>query len=202
MVYRPWGVYHTHRGEGPGCQWERRCKLPHTPMTVTTTGLIRLDIGISSLLDTIRDPFCLVCLRLSPLPSYFEGISLIIPSSGNVGLSRGYPGVNTSLAGQFGTVSKLVLCAMMVRGRHRELPYEIDRAVSRRSPCLFSFGILPRYKILANQRHYRLFCPGSAIQWMSRDEMNRCLCVEGLHDSVVVRGATALIGIFKSCVLN
>ena len=55
---------------------------------------------------------------------------LTVPFSGNVGLSRGYPGVNTSLAGEFGIVSKLVLCAMMIRGRHRELPYEIDRAVS------------------------------------------------------------------------
>ncbi|RJE17260.1 Potassium, partial [Aspergillus sclerotialis] len=52
----------------------------------------------------------------------------IVSAYGNVGLSRGYPGVNTSLAGEFGTVSKLVVCAMMIRGRHRELPYEIDRA--------------------------------------------------------------------------
>ena len=56
---------------------------------------------------------------------------LTFSCSGNVGLSRGYPGVSTSLAGKFGIVSKLVLCAMMIRGRHRELPYEIDRAVSR-----------------------------------------------------------------------
>ena len=49
--------------------------------------------------------------------------------SGNVGLSLGYPDVATSLSGLFGTFSKLVICAMMIRGRHRGLPYALDRAV-------------------------------------------------------------------------
>jgi Trk-type K+ transport system membrane component len=35
----------------------------------------------------------------------------------------------TSLCGQFTTFSKLVICAMMIRGRHRGLPYAVDRAV-------------------------------------------------------------------------
>ncbi|KAK4093648.1 hypothetical protein Purlil1_1982 [Purpureocillium lilacinum] len=48
---------------------------------------------------------------------------------GNVGLSLGYPDVATSLSGLFGTFSKLVVCAMMIRGRHRGLPYALDRAV-------------------------------------------------------------------------
>ncbi|OAQ77176.1 trk family potassium uptake protein [Purpureocillium lilacinum] len=48
---------------------------------------------------------------------------------GNVGLSLGYPDVATSLSGLFGTFSKLVICAMMIRGRHRGLPYALDRAV-------------------------------------------------------------------------
>lgn len=50
-------------------------------------------------------------------------------SSGNVGLSLGYPTVSTSLSGQFTTFSKLVICAMMIRGRHRSLPYQLDRAI-------------------------------------------------------------------------
>ena len=49
--------------------------------------------------------------------------------SGNVGLSLGYPDVATSLSGLFGTFSKLVICAMMIRGRHRGMPYRLDRAV-------------------------------------------------------------------------
>ena len=35
----------------------------------------------------------------------------------------------TSLCGQFTTISKVVVCAMMIRGRHRGLPYAVDRAV-------------------------------------------------------------------------
>lgn len=49
--------------------------------------------------------------------------------SANVGLSLGYPTVNTSLCGQFTVFSKLVICAMMIRGRHRGLPYQLDRAI-------------------------------------------------------------------------
>jgi len=46
-----------------------------------------------------------------------------------VGLSLGHPTVMTSLCGQFATFSKAVICAMMIRGRHRGLPYAVDRAV-------------------------------------------------------------------------
>ena len=46
-----------------------------------------------------------------------------------MGLSLGYPTVNTSLSGKFTTFSKIVICAMMIRGRHRMLPYQLDRAI-------------------------------------------------------------------------
>ncbi|CAI0645139.1 unnamed protein product [Colletotrichum noveboracense] len=49
--------------------------------------------------------------------------------SGNVGLSLGHPSVMTSLSGEFTTFSKLVVCAMMIRGRHRGLPYALDKAI-------------------------------------------------------------------------
>ncbi|KAG9258890.1 high-affinity potassium transporter [Emericellopsis atlantica] len=48
---------------------------------------------------------------------------------GNVGLSLGYPTVMTSLSGMFGVFGKLVICAMMIRGRHRGLPYSLDHAI-------------------------------------------------------------------------
>lgn len=35
----------------------------------------------------------------------------------------------TSLSGEFTTFSKLVVCAMMIRGRHRGLPYALDKAI-------------------------------------------------------------------------
>lgn len=53
----------------------------------------------------------------------------IISAYGTVGLSLGYPNMNTSFSGQFTIVSKLVIIAMQIRGRHRGLPYELDRAI-------------------------------------------------------------------------
>ncbi|KAI9322789.1 cation transporter [Dichotomocladium elegans] len=47
----------------------------------------------------------------------------------NVGGSTGYPNTSTSQAGQYHTLSKLVLIALMYRGRHRGLPSAIDRAI-------------------------------------------------------------------------
>ncbi|KAL9594196.1 MAG: hypothetical protein Q9179_005510 [Wetmoreana sp. 5 TL-2023] len=53
----------------------------------------------------------------------------IVSAYGTVGLSLGYPTANTSFSGQFSVVSKLVIIAMQIRGRHRGLPYELDRAI-------------------------------------------------------------------------
>jgi Trk-type K+ transport system membrane component len=54
----------------------------------------------------------------------------IVSAYGNVGLSLGYPTNSASLSGQFTVFSKLVVCAMMIRGRHRELPHALDRAIT------------------------------------------------------------------------
>ncbi|KAJ0424492.1 cation transport protein-domain-containing protein [Aspergillus carlsbadensis] len=56
---------------------------------------------------------------------FFEAVS----AYGNVGLSLGYPGVSTSFSAQFSIFSKLVVCALMIRGRHRGLPSQLDRAI-------------------------------------------------------------------------
>lgn len=53
----------------------------------------------------------------------------IVSAYGTVGLSLGYPDANTSFSGQFSVLSKLVIIAMEIRGRHRGLPYELDRAI-------------------------------------------------------------------------
>ncbi|KAL4942513.1 hypothetical protein BDV06DRAFT_191971 [Aspergillus oleicola] len=58
-------------------------------------------------------------------PIFFEAVS----AYGNVGLSLGYPETATSLSAQFSIFSKLVVCALMIRGRHRGLPSQLDRAV-------------------------------------------------------------------------
>ncbi|KAI0629974.1 TrkH-domain-containing protein [Trametes polyzona] len=64
--------------------------------------------------------------------SYFNIFALIfelVSAYGTVGLSLGIPGLNYSLSGDMHTLSKLIVCAVMLRGRHRGLPVALDRAV-------------------------------------------------------------------------
>ncbi|RYP73174.1 hypothetical protein DL771_003810 [Monosporascus sp. 5C6A] len=61
--------------------------------------------------------------------SMFAVLFETVSAYGTVGLSLGYPGVNASLVSQFSTFGKLVIVAMEIRGRHRGLPYGLDRAV-------------------------------------------------------------------------
>ena len=53
----------------------------------------------------------------------------IVSAYGTVGLSLGYPNTDESFSAQFTTLSKLVIIAMLVRGRCRGLPYSLDRAI-------------------------------------------------------------------------
>ena len=53
----------------------------------------------------------------------------VVSGYGNVGLSLGYPTNLASLSGEFTIFSKLVMCLMMIRGRHRGLPHSLDRAI-------------------------------------------------------------------------
>jgi potassium uptake Trk family protein len=53
----------------------------------------------------------------------------IVSAYGTVGLSLGYPNTNASFSAQLRPLSKLVIISMMVRGRHRGLPYALDRAI-------------------------------------------------------------------------
>ncbi|TFK48774.1 TrkH-domain-containing protein [Heliocybe sulcata] len=53
----------------------------------------------------------------------------LVSAYGTVGLSLGIPTANYSFAGALKTLSKLILCAVMLRGRHRGLPVALDRAV-------------------------------------------------------------------------
>lgn len=61
--------------------------------------------------------------------SLFSVLFEIVSAYGTVGLSLGYPGFNTSFSGQFKALSKLIIIAMQLRGRHRGLPYALDRAI-------------------------------------------------------------------------
>ena len=53
----------------------------------------------------------------------------IVSAYGTVGLSLGYPDTNQSFSRQFTTLSKLVIIAMLIRGKNRGLPYSLDRAI-------------------------------------------------------------------------
>jgi hypothetical protein len=66
----------------------------------------------------------------------FDILFEVISAYGTVGMSLGYPTVNASLCSQFSTLGKLVLIAMMIRGRHRGLPYGLDRAILLPSEAL------------------------------------------------------------------
>jgi hypothetical protein len=59
----------------------------------------------------------------------FDVLFEVISAYGTVGLSMGVPNVNASLCSQFTVVGKLIIVAMQIRGRHRGLPYGLDRAV-------------------------------------------------------------------------
>ncbi|KAK1783199.1 cation transport protein-domain-containing protein [Copromyces sp. CBS 386.78] len=61
--------------------------------------------------------------------SVFNVIFEVVSAYGCVGISVGLPNANYSFAGGWHTASKVVLCAVMLRGRHRNLPVALDRAV-------------------------------------------------------------------------
>lgn len=61
--------------------------------------------------------------------SVFNIIFEIVSAYGTVGISVGLPDASYSFAGGWHTASKIVLCLVMLRGRHRGLPVALDRAV-------------------------------------------------------------------------
>ncbi|KAK5134775.1 hypothetical protein LTR08_006150 [Meristemomyces frigidus] len=81
--------------------------------------------------------FFIICIvegnRLSNTNEYaftmFSVLFEIVSAYGTVGLSLGYPGIDASFSAEFHVISKLVVLAMMIRGRHRGLPYALDRAI-------------------------------------------------------------------------
>lgn len=61
--------------------------------------------------------------------SVFNIIFEVMSGYGCVGISTGIPNDAFSFAGGWKVCSKLVLCVVMIRGRHRGLPVALDRAV-------------------------------------------------------------------------
>ena len=61
--------------------------------------------------------------------SVFNILFEVVSGYGTVGISVGLPNVAYSFCGGWHALSKLILCFVMIRGRHRGLPVAIDRAV-------------------------------------------------------------------------
>ena len=61
--------------------------------------------------------------------SVFNVIFEVVSAYGCVGISVGVANDNYSFSGAWHTASKVVLCAVMMRGRHRGLPVALDKAV-------------------------------------------------------------------------
>ena len=61
--------------------------------------------------------------------SVFNVVFETVSAYGCVGISVGLPDQAYSFSGALHTLSKLILCAVMIRGRHRGLPVAIDKAV-------------------------------------------------------------------------
>jgi Trk-type K+ transport system membrane component len=61
--------------------------------------------------------------------SIFNIIFEVVSAYGCVGLSIGLPKKDYSFCGEWHTSGKLILCALMLRGRHRGLPVAIDKAI-------------------------------------------------------------------------
>lgn len=61
--------------------------------------------------------------------SVFNVVFETVSAYGTVGISVGVPDNAYSFCGAWHKLSKLVLCAVMIRGRHRGLPVALDKAV-------------------------------------------------------------------------
>lgn len=61
--------------------------------------------------------------------SVFNFLFDIVSGYGCVGISVGVPWDAYSSCGSWQTLSKMILCAVMIKGRHRGLPVAIDKAV-------------------------------------------------------------------------
>lgn len=68
--------------------------------------------------------------------STFNIIFEVVSAYGCVGISVGFPGQNYSFCGAWHTISKLILAAVAIRGRHRGLPVALDKAVMLPSESL------------------------------------------------------------------
>jgi hypothetical protein len=119
-------------GAAASAQQVRRRRVKKDSVTAQARNIVSSDIGWLALALLIM---CIAedsQLRNGPFPRYMSIFGILfemISAYGTVGLSLGYPGTVVSLSGQFHIISKLVICCVMLAGRHRGLPFAIDSAI-------------------------------------------------------------------------
>ncbi|KAK5037887.1 low affinity potassium transporter [Exophiala sideris] len=82
----------------------------------------------------------------------FSVLFEIVSAYGTVGLSLGYPTINASFSAEFHVLSKLIIISMQIRGRHRGLPYELDRAILLPSESLQAKEAKEAERVLRRRR--------------------------------------------------
>ncbi|KAI7156341.1 TrkH-domain-containing protein [Hortaea werneckii] len=107
----------THESNGHFVRQQLRAQLAHDAWWIVLA-LFLIMIIESSSFD--KNPV---------VYSVFNFIFEVVSAYGCVGISVGIPWNFYSFCGSWHTLSKLILCAVMLRGRHRGLPVAIDKAV-------------------------------------------------------------------------
>ncbi|RMX93745.1 hypothetical protein D0868_12679 [Hortaea werneckii] len=107
----------THESNGHFVRQQLRAQLAHDAWWIVLA-LFLIMIIESSSFD--KNPV---------VYSVFNFMFEVVSAYGCVGISVGIPWNFYSFCGSWHTLSKLILCAVMLRGRHRGLPVAIDKAV-------------------------------------------------------------------------
>ncbi|SCU96278.1 LAFA_0G05446g1_1 [Lachancea sp. 'fantastica'] len=128
------GIYHPHDGGSDADDDTESKNMNQSPKSFIGAHLRRqlsfdlwfLFLGLFIICISeggkIQDP-------KKPDFTVFQVLFEIVSAYGTVGLSLGYPNTDQSFSAQFNTFSKVIMIFMLVRGRHRGLPYSLDRAI-------------------------------------------------------------------------
>lgn len=95
----------------------------------------------------------------------FDCLFEIVSAYGTVGVSMGLKDSDLATSGAFSNLGKLIIIAVMYRGRHRGLPYAIDRAIMFKGENMKKADTIQANR--ARQRH-QLSMADSAERTMSR----------------------------------
>jgi Trk-type K+ transport system membrane component len=111
---------------------------PPTPNTTAGTQFVRMQLRSQLSHDLwwlVLAILFISCIEVSNFDrdpvtySVFNIAFEVVSGYGCVGISTGLPNQAYSFSGGWHKASKLILCAVMLRGRHRGLPVALDRAV-------------------------------------------------------------------------